>query len=164
VAEREAEVAAAHGCPICSETARAVEEEERVVRQNDSFVAFAHVASSWPFEVIIAPREHVRELAELEPEGRGDLADVLRTVLGALDHVFGRELPYMFWIHPGVHLHVHLVSPARSADAIRYVAAGEVGSGVMFNPVAPESAARMLREAAARVTLEAVDDDLEQAV
>lgn len=164
VAEREAEVAATHGCPICSETARAIEEEERLVRQNDSFVAFAHVAASWPFEVIIAPREHVLELAELDSGSRVDLADVLRDVLGALDRVFGRNLPYMFWIHPGVHLHVHVVSPARSADAVRYVAAGEVGSGVMFNPVAPESAARMLREAAVGVTLESVGDDIEQAV
>jgi galactose-1-phosphate uridylyltransferase len=29
----------------------------------------------------------------------------------------------------------------------RYVAAGELGSGVYFNPVAPEEAARALREA-----------------
>jgi hypothetical protein len=29
----------------------------------------------------------------------------------------------------------------------RYVAAGELGSGVFFNPVAPDDAARALRDA-----------------
>ena len=164
VAEREAEVAAIYGCPICSETARAVEEDDRVVQQNDSFVAFAHAAASWPFEIVIAPHDHLEHLAQIDANGRVDLAHVLHGVLGSLDRVFDQKLPYMFWIHPGVHLHIHLVSPARSADAIRYVAAGEVGSGVMFSPVAPESAARMLREAAARITLEAVHGDVGQAV
>lgn len=147
VAQREAEVAALYGCPICSETGRAVEEGERLVTVSDSFVAFAHGAPSWPFDVLVAPLEHVAELAQLDSGGRDDLADVLRDVLASLDRVFGMKLPYMFWIHPGVHLHIHVVSPSRSAETVRYIAAGEVGSGVMFNPVAPETAARMLRDA-----------------
>jgi UDPglucose--hexose-1-phosphate uridylyltransferase len=147
VAEREAEVAALHGCPVCAETGRALEEGERVVRETESFVAFAHSAPSWPFDLLLVPRAHVVELGELDDGERDDLADVLQGVLGGLDRVFDLRLPYMFWIHPGVHLHIHVVSPSRSKETVRYIAAGEVGSGVMFNPVAPETAARMLRDA-----------------
>jgi hypothetical protein len=50
----------------------------------------------------------------------------------------------MLWLHVGVHLHAHVITPYRSADAIRFVAAGELGSGVMFNPVSPDSAATLL--------------------
>jgi UDPglucose--hexose-1-phosphate uridylyltransferase len=72
---------------------------------------------------------------------------LLGAVLARYDGLFDRHLPYMFWVHPGVHLHIHVVTPYRAADAMRFVAAGELGSGVMFNPVAPESAARLLRVA-----------------
>jgi UDPglucose--hexose-1-phosphate uridylyltransferase len=147
VAAREAEVAAEHGCPVCDEAERVLENDERLVDRNDTFVAFAHPAPSWPFEVILAPREHVLDLASLGANGRADLAELLGGVLARYDGLFDRHLPYMFWVHPGVHLHIHVVTPYRAADAMRFVAAGELGSGVMFNPVAPESAARLLRVA-----------------
>jgi UDPglucose--hexose-1-phosphate uridylyltransferase len=61
----------------------------------------------------------------------------------------------MLWIHQRppraamwpVRLHLHLVSPMRAADTWRYVAAGELGSGVFFNPVDPLEAAERLRSA-----------------
>jgi galactose-1-phosphate uridylyltransferase len=53
----------------------------------------------------------------------------------------------MLWVHPGVHLHVHIAPPRRSAETLRYVAAGEVGSGTLMNPVVPEAAAAGLRNA-----------------
>jgi len=79
--------------------------------------------------------------------GLTGVADVLSGVLARYDGLFERQLPYMFWVHPGVHLHFHVVTPYRAEDAIRFVAAGELGSGVMFNPVTPESAGRLLRAA-----------------
>jgi UDPglucose--hexose-1-phosphate uridylyltransferase len=58
----------------------------------------------------------------------------------------------MLWVHqqpgdPSAHLHVHIAPPLRSADTMRFVAAGELGSGVLFNPVLPEKAAAALRGA-----------------
>jgi UDPglucose--hexose-1-phosphate uridylyltransferase len=63
-------------------------------------------------------------------------------------------MPYMLWWHqrpcdgarwPGAHLHAHLVPVWRDTGVARFVAAGELGSGVMFNPVRPEEAAARLR-------------------
>jgi UDPglucose--hexose-1-phosphate uridylyltransferase len=152
VPAREAEVAAQYGCPVCHEAVEALD-GERLIQRNDSMVAFAHPAPAWPFEVILAPLEHVEDLASLGPNGRADLADVLSGVLARYDGLFERQLPYMFWVHPGVHLHIHVVTPYRADDAIRFLAAGELGSGVMFNPVTPESAGRLLRAAVAEATL-----------
>jgi UDPglucose--hexose-1-phosphate uridylyltransferase len=62
----------------------------------------------------------------------------------------------MLWIHqrpfdggewPNARLHVEIVSPWRAREVPRFIAAGELGSGVFFNPVSPEEAARALREA-----------------
>jgi UDPglucose--hexose-1-phosphate uridylyltransferase len=53
----------------------------------------------------------------------------------------------MLWLHHGFHLHVHVAPPRRSAETLRYVASGEVGSGTLTNPVVPEDAAAELRSA-----------------
>jgi len=68
-------------------------------------------------------------------------------VLSRYDRLFDRPFPYMLWVHPGVHLHLHLATPRRGAETLRYVAAGEVGSGTLMNPVVPEDAAEALRRA-----------------
>jgi UDPglucose--hexose-1-phosphate uridylyltransferase len=141
----EAQVASRWGCPICAELERGHELDARTVQTNGSVTAFTRYAAGWPFELIVTPTQHVADIAELEGWQRDDFALALRGVLSRYRQLFDEPLPYMFWLHPGVHLHAHLVTTRRQANTIRYVAAGEVGSGVMFNPVSPEVAARQLR-------------------
>jgi len=60
----------------------------------------------------------------------------------------------MFWFHqqpvdggpwPSAHVHVEIAVPERAPGVMRYVAAGELGSGLYVNPVEPEAAAAALR-------------------
>ena len=104
----------------------------------------------------LAPQAPVPDLPTLDDAGRDGLATLLVEVLERLDRLFGEPIPYMLWIHqrpfdggawPQARLHVEIVSPWRAAGVPRYVAAGELGSGVFFNPVSPEQAARALRDA-----------------
>jgi UDPglucose--hexose-1-phosphate uridylyltransferase len=147
VAALEAAVATQFGCQICVELATLEEDRARLVVANDSFVAFARFAAGWPYELILAPREHLPDLSSLDRRLRSNLAALLADVLGRYDRLFDQQLPYMLWLHPGVHLHFHAVTSRRRANTTRFVAAGELGSGVMFNPVAPEEAAAQLRSA-----------------
>ena len=48
---------------------------------------------------------------------------------------------------PGVHLHVHFAPVHRAPGVLRHVASAEVGAAMLFNPVAPEAAAQLLRDA-----------------
>jgi UDPglucose--hexose-1-phosphate uridylyltransferase len=141
----EARVAVEFGCPICSELERETDLQARVVERNDSFIAYTRAAAEWPYELIVTPIEHLADLDEFDAAHRDELASILIGVLARYHSLFDQPLPYMMWIHPGVHLHVHLVTSRRQASVPRYVAAGELGSGVMFNPVAPEHAAQALR-------------------
>ncbi len=155
VPARELTVAAEHGCPVCAQLAREDTARSRVVVETDEWLGFVPYASGWPYGLVLAPRAHVDGLPALTGAGRTDLAVVLVDALGRYDRLFGRPFPYMLWVHqqPGealAHLHVHLAPPRRSADALRYVAAGELGSGTLFNPVRPEAAAAALRRAARR--------------
>ena len=142
VPAREAAVADRDGCMICAE-----ETGERLVHETGGWRAWVPYASAFPYGLLLAPVAHVPSLPELDDAGRDGLAASLVDALGRLDRLFGASFPYMFWIHPGVHLHVHVAPPGRSADTLRYIASGEVGSGTLMNPVVPEDAARALRNA-----------------
>lgn len=147
VPAREAEVAAAAGgCTLCAQVT-AERGGERVVFDATGWTAYVPFASGWPYGVLLVPETHVEGLPDLDDAGRDGLAAALVDVLGRYDRLFDRPFPYMLWIHPGVHLHVHLAPPLRAAGTMRFVAAGEVGSGTLMNPVEPEAAARALRDA-----------------
>jgi len=131
---------------------------ERLVATSDGWRAWVPVAPVFPFALLVVPDEQVPDLPTLSDAGRRGLAKILVDVLGRLDRMFAAQTPYMLWIHqrpfdggewPGARLHVEIVSPWRAPYVPRYIAAGELGSGVYFNPVAPEAAAESLREAAA---------------
>lgn len=128
----------------------------RFVARVDDWQAWVPEAPIFPYAVRLAPDEPVPDLPSLDAAGRDALAGLLVDVLERLDRLFDAETPYMLWIHqrpfdggawPGAQLHVEIVSPWRAAGVTRYVAAGELGSGVYFNPVAPETAAQALRDA-----------------
>ena len=111
-------------------------------------------AATWPYELLIAPQAHLPDLASLDDDARDGLAAALVEGLGRLDLLFDRPMPYMAWVHqrptdgrdwPLAHVRVE-VAPLWRADGVpRFVAAGELGSGLYFNPVLPEEAAEALR-------------------
>jgi UDPglucose--hexose-1-phosphate uridylyltransferase len=128
----------------------------RLVAQVARWRAWVPDAPTHPYALLLAPTVPVADLPTLDDAGRDGLAGLLVDVLARIDRLFGMPAPYMLWIHqrpfdggewPESRLHVEIVSPWRAAGVMRYVAAGELGSGVFFNPVAPEEAARALREA-----------------
>jgi UDPglucose--hexose-1-phosphate uridylyltransferase len=142
VPAREAFVVARDGCTLCTEP-----EAQLLVHECGDWRTWVPFASEYPYGLLISPRRHVAGLPDLDERERDGLASTLIDALGRLDRLFDRPFPYMLWIHPGVHLHVHVAPPRRSAETLRYVAAGEVGSGTLMNPVVPEAAAEALRRA-----------------
>ncbi len=132
---------------------------DRVVATAPGWCAWVPEAATHPYTLMLAPDEQVPDLPSLGDAARGGLARLLIDVLQRLDRLFEESAPYMLWIHqrpfdggewPGARLHVQIVCPWRAAGVPRHVAAGELGSGVYFNPVAPEDAARDLRRCGAR--------------
>jgi UDPglucose--hexose-1-phosphate uridylyltransferase len=142
VPKREAEVAERAGCPLCRE-----DPGDRIVHDGETWRGWVPYAAPYPYGLLLAPVDHVAGLPVLGDVQRDGLAAALVDCLGRLDRLFDRPFPYMLWIHPGVHLHVHIAPPRRDAETLRYVAAAELGSGTLTNPVAPEAAARALRDA-----------------
>ena len=145
VPRREAEVAAAHGCPVCAAIAREVADGARVVRDADGWATVVPFASAYPYGALLAPHAHDDGLPALAAKSRDGLAAALVDLVSRYDRLFDGELPYLMWVHQGVHVHVHFAPPLRAPGTPRFVASGEVGSGTFGNPVAPEAAAAALR-------------------
>ena len=112
-------------------------------------------ASAYPHHLRVAPLERVPDLPSLDDAARTGLAAVLVDVLGRFQRTFDPPMPYLFWwvqrptdggAWPAAWTHLELVSPWRSAGVARYVAAGELGGGVLINPVDPDDAAARLRD------------------
>jgi UDPglucose--hexose-1-phosphate uridylyltransferase len=143
-------------CPICLELKRG-----HPVTELGGWSAVVPHAASWPYELLLAPVDHVPDLASLDDASRDQLAGLLADALGRLDLLFAAPMPYMLWIHqrptdgndwPQAHLHIEVAPLLRQAGVQRFVAAGELGSGVYFNPLVPEDAADELRAVRATVT------------
>jgi UDPglucose--hexose-1-phosphate uridylyltransferase len=131
-------------------------EGERLVATAPGWSAWVPDAPVFPYASTLAPEAPIPDLPSLDEAGRDGLATLLVDVLERFDRLFDEPIPYMLWIHqrpfdggawPQARLHVEIVSPWRAASVPRYVAAGELGSGVFFNPVSPEQAAQALRDA-----------------
>jgi UDPglucose--hexose-1-phosphate uridylyltransferase len=128
----------------------------RLVATVGGWRAWVPYAANWPFELLVAPVERTPDLCSLDDTGRDDVAALLLDVLGRLDRLHDEVMPYMMWWHqrptdggewPTAWLHLHIAPLYRSATTQRFVAAGELGSHVFFNPVDPADAAARLREA-----------------
>lgn len=129
---------------------------DRLISEVGSWRAYVPYASWYPHAAVLMTTLDAPDLPSLDAAGRRELAGLLVDVLERFDRLFDAPTPYMMWFHqrpfdggdwPGARLHVEIVSPWRAKGVARFVAAGELGSGVFFNPVAPEAAARALREA-----------------
>lgn len=129
---------------------------DRLVASAPGWRAWVPDAPIFPYALKLVPDARVPDLPSLDPAGRDGLTALLVDVLEAFDRLFATRTPYMMWIHqrpfdggewPQARLHLELVTPWRAPDVTRFVAAGELGSGVYFNPIAPEAAAQSLREA-----------------
>ncbi len=128
----------------------------RVVAERDGWRAWVPHASVHPHGMRIAPLEQRPDLPALSDAERDGLASMLVDVFGRLDRMFASAQPYMFWFHqrptnggswPQAWLHLEIAAPWRAGGVMRFVAGGELGSGVFINPVPPEAAADALRRA-----------------
>ncbi|HEX7165751.1 MAG TPA: hypothetical protein VF230_02105 [Acidimicrobiales bacterium] len=140
---------AADRCPLCD-----AGPSDRTVSATGGWTATVPFAPTWPYELLVSPGDHLPDLPLTQANDRDAFACVLRDVLVRLDQLFDAPMPYMLWVHqrpvdggdwPGAHLHAHVAPIYRQPGSPRFVAAGELGGGVWFNPVVPEDAAAALR-------------------
>ncbi len=118
---------------------------ERVIYENNSFVAFTPFASLYPFEVIIAPKEQITTMDTLNQSGIHDLAQILKNVHKKLYATLGDFHYNMIFKNPPTAMeyytfHIQII------PRIYMLAGFELASGMRINPVSPEVSAQKLKE------------------
>ena len=127
---------------------------ERVVVARGPWTAAVPNAPEHPVVVRIGGEGVPSSLPELSSDQRDSLAAILQETLQRIDCLYDATTPYMMWIHqrphgdgdwPNARLMIEIASPWRAKGVMRFVAAGELGAGMFFNPVVPEDVADRLR-------------------
>ncbi|OGC11141.1 galactose-1-phosphate uridylyltransferase [candidate division WOR-1 bacterium RIFOXYA12_FULL_52_29] len=145
-------------CIFCDMIRQELGTGERMVYENEYFVAFTPFASRFPFELWLLPRRHEAGFQELPDEERMQLARCLKDIMMRLKKTLN-DPPYNYVIHtapnsvprPGkpdywgtinydFHWHIEII------PRLTKQAGFEWGSGLYINPTAPEEAAKYLRE------------------
>ena len=146
----------AHGtCLLCDYLALELKAGERIILQNEHFVALTPFWAVWPFETMVLARRHMGSLPDLNGAERDTLAEVVKRLTTRYDNLFHTSFPYsMGWHqspadglgHPETHLHAHYYPPLlRSATVRKFM----VGYELLGNPqrdVTAEAAAARLRD------------------
>lgn len=72
---------------------------ERVVVENDDWVAVVPYWAAWPFETMLTPKRHITRLNELTPPEEISLAQALQELAIRYDNMFHTSFPYSMGWH-----------------------------------------------------------------
>jgi len=142
-------------CLFCTILAEEGKSRERVVFENESFLAFIPFYARYPYEVHVFSKPHLQSLEDFLEEQIRDLARILKLVVMKYDNLFGFPFPYMMVMHQAptdgedysyYHFHIEFYPPHRSKEKIKYPASCEFGAGTFINDTCAEEKAKELRE------------------
>mgnify|MGYP003576083482 FL=1 len=140
---------ATNGCLYCEmlDTERA--DGRRLLFETAAFIGFCPFASRFPFEICLVPKEHSPAFETMANDELRELAFMLRQLLQRLARIVDAPLNYVIHSAPlrerrreRYHWHLEIL------PRITKIAGFELASGYYINTVAPEDAARQLREIA----------------
>ncbi len=120
-----------------------VRKKQRLIMNEEGFVAFAPFGSRFSFETWVVPSEHEHSFGNASDERLKYLVKFLLKLLGAYRKVLG-GFSYNLIIHSledeDFHWHIEIL------PRLVGLAGFEVGTGYYINTVSPETAAEKLRE------------------
>ncbi len=131
-----------------------LERKERILFENQDFVALVPFWAIWPFETMLVSKRHITSVLGLSGDERLSFADAYKKLTVMYDNLFETSFAYSAGIHQAPtdgslheawHLHMCFYPPLlRSATIKKFM----VGYEMFANPqrdITPEQAAKMLK-------------------
>ncbi|WP_416441631.1 UDP-glucose--hexose-1-phosphate uridylyltransferase [Phnomibacter sp. MR] len=126
-----------HGRSLLSDYLKLeLQKQERIVVENEHFVALVPYWAVWPYETMIISKRHVQQVTQFTAEEDRALADVLKRLTTRYDNLFSTSFPYSAGMHqmpvnespiPGWHWHMHFYPPLlRSATVKKFMVGYEM--------------------------------------
>ncbi|MBU0729174.1 MAG: galactose-1-phosphate uridylyltransferase [Proteobacteria bacterium] len=136
-------------CIFCDIIRQEVNQDVRVVCQNDYFICMTPWAPRSPFEMWVLPKEHSSSYVTQSDASFKALSEIFSESMLRLNKCIP-NVPYNFVLHtaplrspPLEHFHWHF----EIMPKLTMIAGFEWGSGFYINPVPPEEAAKYLKDA-----------------
>ncbi|MDR3113774.1 MAG: DUF4921 family protein [Endomicrobium sp.] len=135
-------------CVYCDMVENEIACGQRLVFENDLFVAFCPYASRYPFEVCIVPKKHSSDFDYSSSADITAYSQVLSSVYKKLNKVL-EDSAFSALLHTGplkeknlpyYHWHTEIMPKLTKASGFEW------GTGLYANHVSPEEAAKYLRE------------------
>ncbi len=142
-------------CLLCDYLALEERRGERIVCENDAFVALVPFWAVWPFELLLISRRHTGDLLDMGASERERLASILRRITTRYDNLFETSFPYTMGFHqrpsdgkpyPEWHFHAHYYPPLLRSATVRKFMVGYEMLATPQRDITAESAAARLRE------------------
>jgi UDPglucose--hexose-1-phosphate uridylyltransferase len=131
-----------------------LQHKERVVVENEHFVALVPFWAVWPYETMIVSKRHIQSILHFTKNEKISFASILKKLTTKYDNLFNISFPYSAGMHQmpvndGAHeewhWHMHFYPPLlRSATVKKFM----VGYEMLANPqrdITPEMAAATLK-------------------
>ncbi len=127
---------------------------ERIVVENEEWLAVVPYWATWPFEALLLPRRHVPRLPDLDDRERDALASALARLLTRYDNLFETSFPYSMGWHGAPftgddtahwQLHAHFYPPLLRSATVRKFMVGYEMLAEAQRDLTPEQAAGRLR-------------------
>jgi len=142
-------------CLLCDYLAAEIGAGERIVAQNDQFIAVVPYWAIWPFEILVISQRHLPDLATLIHDEVQGLADILLQITTRYDNLFEISFPYSMGFHqapvdghdhPDWHFHAHFYPPLlRSATVKKFMVGYEMLAMPQRDLTAEAAAGRLRR-------------------
>lgn len=148
-----------HGTQMLVDYARRESEsKERIIAENEHWIAVVPYWATWPYQAMLLPKRHVLRFPDLSQMEKASLAEVMKSLLIKYDNLFETSFPYSMGWHGAPtgtefnkdnshwQLHAHYYPPLlRSATVRKFM----VGYEMLAQPqrdLTAELAAKQLRE------------------
>jgi UDPglucose--hexose-1-phosphate uridylyltransferase len=132
-----------------------LKQKERVVAENEHFVALVPFWAVWPYETMIISKRHIQHILQFTDEEKKAFASMLKKITTKYDNLFNVSFPYSAGMHQMPvndgpheewHWHMHFYPPLlRSATVKKFM----VGYEMLANPqrdITAEAAALTLQQ------------------
>ena len=135
---------------------REINEESRIVCQNDSWLAVVPFWAAWPFETLLICKDDITQFNQLDAQQSKALAAILKELTTRYDNVFNCSFPYsMGWHNAPVNLedashwrlHAHFYPPLLRSSTVKKHMVGYEMLAESQRDLSAETAAKILREA-----------------
>ncbi|CAH8284293.1 UDPglucose--hexose-1-phosphate uridylyltransferase [Mariniflexile fucanivorans] len=132
-----------------------LEKQERIIFENDSFVVLIPFWAVWPFEAMIVPKKHQKDILCMNGEEASLFAEAISVLTKAYDALFNTSFPYSSGIHQAPtnnednshwHWHMSFYPPLLRSATVKKFMVGYEMFGSPQRDITAEIATQRLKE------------------